>query len=239
VIEAQNLTKCYGRFVAVSGASFSVPEGRVAAFLGPNGAGKSTIMKMLTGFISPDAGMARIHGYEIALQRVEAARLIGYLPENGPLYPDMTPRELLRFFGEARGISAGVLKERLDFVVERCSLAEIYDKAIHKLSKGNRQRVGMAQAILHDPKVLILDEPTGGLDPNQIRQVRSLIGELGKTRTILLSTHILQEVGAIAEQVIFINEGSVVFDGSVEELKQKGPDLEAVFAQLTATTEVA
>lgn len=237
MIRAKGLCKYYGDFVAVRDAAFSVAKGRVAAFLGPNGAGKSTIMKMLTGYLAPSAGTAEIDGMNVAVSRIRAAERIGYLPENGPLYPDMTPREMLTFFGRARGMSEERLKERLQLVYERCALREIYDRPTHKLSKGNRQRVGMAQALLHDPDVLILDEPTVGLDPNQIRAVRSLIRELSKTKTVLLSTHILQEVEAVADAVIFLHDGRIVFDGTVEELKKKGESFDAVFAELTGAAK--
>lgn len=239
MIEANGLSKYYGSFIAIKNVTFSVPKGQVAAFLGPNGAGKSTIMKILTGFLSPSAGSARICGLDVNTRRLEAAEKIGYLPENGPLYPDMTPREMLRFFGQARGMSENLLRDRLDFVHQRCALAEIFERPVHKLSKGNRQRVGMAQALLHDPEVLILDEPTGGLDPNQIRAVRDLVRELGRTKTVLLSTHILQEVEAVANHVIFLHEGGVVFDGTTEQLKAKGADLDAVFAKLTPEEKAA
>lgn len=233
MIEAQGLSKYYGPFVAVENVSFSVPRGQVAAFLGPNGAGKSTTMKLLTGYLSASGGTARIGGFDISEQRIEAAKMIGYLPENGPLYPEMTPHSLLSYSGEARGLSRTKLKERMDYVVDRCSLGSVWKKAIGKLSKGFRQRVGMAQALLHNPEVLILDEPTSGLDPNQVHQVRELITSLAKTKTILLSTHILQEVKAIAGRVILVNHGRVIFDGSVQEMMKDGQEMEARFRQLT------
>jgi len=233
MIEAQGLSKYYGPFVAVENVSFSVPRGQVAAFLGPNGAGKSTTMKLLTGYLSASGGTARIGGFDISEQRIEAAKMIGYLPENGPLYPEMTPHSLLSYSGEARGLSGTKLKERMDYVVDRCSLGSVWKKAIGKLSKGFRQRVGMAQALLHNPEVLILDEPTSGLDPNQVHQVRELITSLAKTKTILLSTHILQEVKAIAGRVILVNHGRVIFDGSVQDMMKDGQEMEARFRQLT------
>lgn len=233
MIEACGLSKYYGPFVAVENATFSIPRGQVAAFLGPNGAGKSTTMKLLTGYLSPSSGTARIGGFDVAEQRIAAAKLIGYLPENGPLYPEMTPYSLLSYSGDAHGLSAAKLKERMDYVVDRCSLGSVWKKAIGKLSKGFRQRVGMAQALLHNPEVLILDEPTSGLDPNQVHQVRELITSLSKTKTILLSTHILQEVKAIAGRVILVNQGRVVFDGSVQEMQKEGQDMESRFRQLT------
>ncbi|SFJ37504.1 ABC transporter ATP-binding protein [Planctomicrobium piriforme] len=233
MIEAQGLSKYYGPFIATENVTFSVPTGQVAAFLGPNGAGKSTTMKLLTGFLSPSAGVARIGGYDMATQRIEASRLIGYLPENGPLYNEMTPQSLLKYLGQARGMTSAQLKKRLDFVASRCSLEDVWGKQISKLSRGYRQRVGMAHALLHDPAVLILDEPTSGLDPNQTYQVRELIRELGLTKTILLSTHILTEVEAVCSRVILINRGRVLLDGNVEQMRGQHHDIESHFRQLT------
>ncbi|WP_437226988.1 ABC transporter ATP-binding protein [Planctomicrobium sp. SH661] len=233
MIEAQGLSKFYGPFIATKDVTFSVPAQQVAAFLGPNGAGKSTTMKLLTGFLSPSEGVARIGGYDMSNDRIEASRLIGYLPENGPLYNEMSPQSLLKYLGQARGMSSGQLRNRLDYVAGKCSLEDVWGKQIGKLSRGYRQRVGMAHALLHDPQVLILDEPTSGLDPNQTFQVRELIRELGKTKTILLSTHILSEVDAVCSRVILINRGRVVLDGPVSEMKGTGVDLDARFRQLT------
>lgn len=231
-IEAVQLSKFYGNFAAIRDVSFEVPRGEVAAFLGPNGAGKSTTLKILTGYLQATKGTARIAGLDIAEHRIEAASKIGYLPENGPLYPQMTPLELLRFFGEARGLANGGLDSRIDAVVDQCNLHAVLEKAIHKLSKGYRQRVGMAQVLLHEPDILIMDEPTAGLDPNQIREVRELIRQLRSSKTVLISTHILQEVEAVAEHVIIIDEGRIVFDGTPDEMA--GEDgLEAAFHRLT------
>ena len=232
MIEADGLSKYYGRFVAIEDVSFRIPKGQVVAFLGPNGAGKSTTMKILTGFIAPSAGHARIAGLDVNENRIEAARRIGYMPESGPLYDDMTPRSLLGFMGEARGYEGSELEDRVGHAIRLCQLEQVIEKPISKLSKGYRQRVGMAQAFLHDPDVLILDEPTSGLDPNQIRAVRENIRKAGESKTILLSTHILQEVEAMADRVIFIAHGRIVFDGSVDELKSGG-DLDERFAELT------
>jgi ABC-2 type transport system ATP-binding protein len=232
MIEAAGLSKFYGGFAAIRNVSFSVPQGQVAAFLGPNGAGKSTTLKILTGYLSPSEGVARIGGLDVLAHRIEAASRVGYLPENGPLYPEMTPLELLQFFGEARGLSNGSLKGRIDAVVEQCNLQAVLEKSIHKLSKGYRQRVGMAQALLHEPDILIMDEPTSGLDPNQIHDVRLLIRRLGQNKTILISTHILQEVSAVCDHVILINEGRVVFDGTPVEMAAGG-SLEDAFQRLT------
>jgi len=234
MIEAIGLSKFYGNFAASRNVSFAVPRGQVAAFLGPNGAGKSTTMKLLTGFLAPSEGIAKIGGFDVSKKRIEAARLIGYLPENGPLYNEMTPQSLLQYSGEARGLSSAKLRERMEFVAVKCSLKEVWGKSIGKLSRGFRQRVGMAQALLHDPEVLILDEPTSGLDPNQTFQVRDLITSLSKTKTILLSTHILTEVKAVCGRVILINQGRVILDGPVSELEGSSHDMEATFRQLTA-----
>lgn len=235
MIEAVRLSKYYGNFAATRDVSFTIHRGEVAAFLGPNGAGKSTTMKLLTGYLAPSTGLARIAGFDVNTQRLDAAEHLGYLPENGPLYPDMTPRSLLRFFGDARGMSRSQVNQRMEQVIDLCNLSEVLGKPIGKLSKGYRQRVGMAQVLLHEPDVLILDEPTAGLDPNQIREVRKLIRTLGETKTILLSTHILQEVEAMCNRVVFINEGRVVFDGIPQDLTAEEKNLDERFHQLTAT----
>jgi len=232
-IEAVGLSKFYGTFAAIREVTFSVPRGQVAAFLGPNGAGKSTTMKILTGYLAPSAGVARVAGLDIAQQRLQAAARIGYLPENGPLYPEMTPLGLLKFFGRARGLAGQRLSQRIEAVTALCALQSVLEKPIHKLSKGYRQRVGMAQVLLHQPEVLIMDEPTSGLDPNQIREARRTIRELARTQTILLSTHILQEVEAMADRVILIHEGRIIFDGLPGEMKQPGQTLEEAFYTLT------
>jgi ABC-2 type transport system ATP-binding protein len=234
MIEAIGLSKFFGPFVATKDVSFTVPRGQVAAFLGPNGAGKSTTMRLLTGYLAPTSGEARIAGFNVATDRIAASRLIGYLPENGPLYNEMTPVSLLTYLGRARGLAGDLLNKRLDFVRDQCALGEVWHKPIGKLSRGFRQRVGMAQAILHDPDILILDEPTSGLDPNQVHEVRQLIRSLGAVKTILLSTHILQEVQAVCSRVILINEGRIVFDGSVEEMGGAQRDMDKRFRELTA-----
>jgi ABC-2 type transport system ATP-binding protein len=234
MIEAQGLSKQYGSFLAVRDVTFSIPRGQVVAFLGPNGAGKTTTMRLLTGFVAPTRGSARIAGIDVLADRIEAAQHLGYLPENGPLYLDMTPHSLLHFFGEARGLSGGLLRRRIDAVLEQCSLGSVAHKPIGKLSKGYRQRVSMSQALLHDPEVLIMDEPTSGLDPNQIRGVRKLIRELGQSKTVLVSTHILQEVEPVADRVLFIHDGKIVFDGEPAALRTEGRSLEDQFHRLTA-----
>ncbi len=233
MIEARGLSKFYHNFAATRDVTFSIPQGQVAAFLGPNGAGKSTTMKLLTGFLAPSEGEAIIGGHNVSSDRLAAAELVGYLPENGPLYPEMTPKGLLRYCGAARGMSAGLLAERLDFVAAKCSLSEVWGKPISKLSRGYKQRVGMAQALLHDPKVLILDEPTSGLDPNQTFQVRDLILSLAKTKTILLSTHILTEVKAVCSRVLLINKGRLILDGNVAEMEGQEHNMEHHFRALT------
>jgi ABC-2 type transport system ATP-binding protein len=234
MIEADGLCKQFGNFLAVRDVSFSIPKGEVVAFLGPNGAGKTTTMRLLTGFVAPTHGQARIAGIDVQTERIRAAEHLGYLPENGPLYPDMTPLSLLRFFGEGRGMSYALLHERIDAVVQQCSLDSVAHKPIGKLSKGYRQRVSMAQALLHDPEVLIMDEPTSGLDPNQIRGVRQLIRDLGQSKTVLISTHILQEVEPVADRVLFIHDGKIVFDGKPAQLASQNGNLEQAFYHLTA-----
>ncbi len=233
MIEASGLCKFYGDFAAVRDVSFTVPLGQVCAFLGPNGAGKSTTMKLLTGDLAPSRGSASIAGFDVSTHRMECARRLGYLPENGPLYAEMTPLSLLRFFGEARGLGGARLRERIGAVVAQCFLDEVLEKSISKLSKGYRQRVGMAQVLLHEPEVLIMDEPTTGLDPNQIREVRNLIRALGQTKTVLLSTHILQEVEAVADRVVMIDGGRKVFDGTPAGLLEHGATLDLAFYRLT------
>ncbi len=235
MIEAVGLTKYYGGFAAVVGVSFSVQRGQVAAFLGPNGAGKSTTMKLLTGYLAASSGSARIAGHLMATDRLAGAARLGYLPENGPLYDDMTPRSLLGFFAKARGLHGARRRERVDAVIDLCALGTVVGKAIGKLSRGYRQRVCMAQVLLHEPDVLIMDEPTAGLDPNQIRDVREIIRRLGRDKTVLLSTHILQEVEAMADRILMINEGRLVFDGTTDELHAGGRSLDDRFAELTTT----
>ncbi|MEM7457122.1 MAG: ABC transporter ATP-binding protein [Planctomycetota bacterium] len=233
MIEADRLSKFYGIFAASRDVSFKVYRGEVVAFLGPNGAGKSTTMKMLTGYLSPSEGAARIAGFDMNKDRLAGSRKLGYLPEKGPLYPDMTPFSLLDFFAEARGMDKKTKTEQIEKVVEICALGSVIYKPIAKLSKGFRQRVGMAQALIHEPEVLILDEPTSGLDPNQIRSVRQTMRKLGEEKTILLSTHILQEVEAMASRVIMINEGRKVYDGPLDQIDPEKVGLDSVFADLT------
>jgi ABC-2 type transport system ATP-binding protein len=195
-------------------------------------------MKMLTGYIAPSEGQARIAGHDMMSDRIEGSKRLGYLPENGPLYPDMTPLAMLDFFGDARGMNAAYKKERIEAVVDICDLSTVLYKPVSKLSKGFKQRVGMAQALLHEPDVLIMDEPTAGLDPNQIRGVRATLKRLSQTKTILLSTHILQEVEAMADRVVMINEGRLVYDGPVKGLREYGPELDDAFHKLTRGVHV-
>ncbi|MBK8720475.1 MAG: ATP-binding cassette domain-containing protein [Deltaproteobacteria bacterium] len=233
-IRAESISKSYGGFAALSQVSFEVRKGTVAAFLGVNGAGKSTTMRILTGYLAPTSGRARVLDHDPTNHeaRLELARRLGYLPESGPLYRDMTPAESLQFFVDLRGISDGA--RAIDRAVERCAIGSVLHKPIHKLSNGYRQRVGMAQALLHDPEVLILDEPTSGLDPLQIRDVRALIRELGQDKTILLSTHILQEVDAVADTAVMIHDGRIVFTGTKDELVAGG-SIEVRFHELTGS----
>jgi len=230
MIEVEGLSKYYGDFIAVEDLTFSIRKGEVVAFLGPNGAGKSTTMKMLTGYLAPSSGTAKVCGLEVANNRSIVANRIGYLPENGPLYEDMTPIALLNFFGDARSMVPSTKKERIAKVVEQCALQTVLSKPIGKLSRGFRQRVGMANVLLHEPDVLIMDEPTAGLDPNQVLEVRKTIKGLGKT--ILLSTHILQEVPEVADRILLINNGRLIFEGTPAELKGES-SLDAWFNQQT------
>ncbi|MGA2796969.1 MAG: ATP-binding cassette domain-containing protein [Thermoguttaceae bacterium] len=234
MIEAEGLSKFFGDFAAIRDVTFKIHKGEVVAFLGPNGAGKSTTMKLLTGYLAPSAGAARIAGHDMGRDRLAGSARLGYLPENGPLYTDMSPRSLLSFFADARGLSRTRKQERIEAVIELCDLGSVIGKPIGKLSRGYRQRVGMAQVLLHEPDVLILDEPTAGLDPNQIHEVRETIRKLGQSKTILLSTHILQEVAAMAGRVLFIDEGRLVFDGSIKELTRDGKPLDEHFRRLSS-----
>jgi len=222
MLEADRLTRHYGTFVAVSDVSFTARRGSIIALLGSNGAGKTTVMRMLTGYLASTSGTARVAGSDVQGDRIRAADHVGYLPENGPLYPDMTPLEMLRFFGEARGLSADTLQSRLRIVASQCDIELLLDKPIGKLSKGLRQRVGMAQALLHDPDVLIMDEPTSGLDPIQVEHFRHHVRELKKRKVVVLSTHVLHDVEAIADRVLVMRRGKLVFDGAMSELGGPG-----------------
>ncbi len=221
MIEVKNLSKVYGANRAVDDISFDVPSGEVLGFLGPNGAGKSTTMKMLTCFIAPTAGDALVGGTSVLEHSVKVREMIGYLPEDTPLYQDMTPLEFLQFASALRQVDRDIQETRLNEISEVCGLFEVLGQPIGELSKGYRQRVGLAQAMIHDPPILILDEPTSGLDPNQIVEIRELIKEIGQEKTVILSTHILPEVQATCGRVIIINEGKLVADGSPDELAHR------------------
>ncbi len=231
-IHVQSLTKLYGQQKAVDGISFSASAG-VLGFLGPNGAGKSTTMKILTGFIPQSGGKASVCGFDVETQALDVKRNIGYLPESNPLYQDMYVKESLAFIAHIHQIADP--EKRINEVIEQTGLMPECHKTIGQLSKGYRQRVGLAQAIIHDPQVLILDEPTSGLDPNQLIGIRQLIRDLGKSKTIILSTHIMQEVEAVCNQVIIINKGKIVADDTLDGLRAKnnGKTLENIFIELT------
>ena len=212
MIEASGLRKRYGRLTAVDGISFRAEPGEVLGFLGPNGAGKSTTMRMIAGFLAPTAGTAKVCGHDVQDDAMAARRALGYLPEGAPSYAEMTPRSLLGFIADLRGLRGATRRARIDFVVQRLALESVLEQAIDTLSKGFRRRVGLAIAILHDPAALILDEPTDGLDPNQKHEVRALIAELARERTLLLSTHILEEVEAVCTRAIIIAQGRILAD---------------------------
>ena len=220
MIQVSHLTKYYGDFLAVNDLSFEIGDGHVYGFLGPNGAGKSTTMNIMTGCLSPTAGTVTIGGFDILEQPEAAKRLIGYLPEQPPLYPNETPQEYLTFVGEAKGLRGKVLRQQIDSAVESAGIDHVRDRLIGTLSKGYRQRVGIAQALLGDPQVIILDEPTVGLDPIQIIEIRSFIQELGKKHTVILSSHILSEVQAVCEQVLIISKGKLVAFDTPENLEK-------------------
>ena len=218
MISIEGLSKSYGATQALRGVSFEVPRGQVVGFLGPNGAGKTTTMRILAGYASPTSGSAKVGGIDVVLDPIASRRMIGYLPENNPLYEEMMVLDFLHFVARVRGVDAGEERERIKNAVERCGLKSVISRDIGQLSKGFRQRVGLAQAILHDPDLLILDEPTSGLDPNQIAEIRHLIKELGREKTVILSTHILSEVQSTCGRVLIINEGKLVADDSPERL---------------------
>ena len=232
MITVKDLTKRYARTVAVDQISFAVEKGQIVGFLGPNGAGKTTTMRMLTCFLPPSSGTATVAGFDVLEQPLEVKRRIGYLPETPPLYPEMETTEYLNFVGKLKGLSGSQLKQRVDFVSERCAISDVKKKILGKLSKGYRQRVGLAQAIIHNPDVLILDEPTAGLDPKQINETRDLIKGLAGDHTIILSTHILPEVEQTCQQVIIINKGKLVATDSVENLQARARGSESVLVEV-------
>ncbi|MFD2584506.1 ATP-binding cassette domain-containing protein [Pedobacter vanadiisoli] len=233
-ISVKNLSKYYDKQKAVDAISFEAKPGRILGFLGPNGAGKSTTMRMLTGYLEPSSGSAQIFGKSITNQAIEAKKHIGYLPENTPLYADMYVKEFLSFVGQT--YKTDNLAVRIDEVIKMVGLTPEQHKKISMLSKGYRQRVGLAQAIIHDPEVLILDEPTSGLDPNQLVDIRQLIKNLGAAKTVVISTHIMQEVEAICDDIIIICKGKIVANNSLEGLKKvhQQQSLEDIFRKLTA-----
>ncbi|MBL8698365.1 MAG: ABC transporter ATP-binding protein [Alphaproteobacteria bacterium] len=221
MVAIRGLCKDFGTIRAVDDISFDVRKGEVLGFLGPNGAGKSTTMKMITGFLSPSAGSATICGHDVAAEPVKAKARIGYLPEGAPAYPDMTPASFLGFIADIRGIRGEQRGKRIDFVVERTQIRHVLHQPIETLSKGFKRRVGLAQAILHDPDVLVLDEPTDGLDPNQKHEVRGLISELAHDKATIISTHILEEVDAVCSRALIIAQGRIVADGTPRELESR------------------
>ena len=223
LIESSGLHKSFGPITAVDGISLAVDKGEVLGFLGPNGAGKSTTMKMITGFLQPDRGIARICGFDVQEKPIAAKSRLGYLPEGAPLYAEMTPRGFLGFIAEIRGVERAERQSKIDAAVEKTGLRSVLDQRIETLSKGFKRRVGLAQAILHDPPVLIMDEPTDGLDPNQKHHVRQLIREMAAEKAIIVSTHILEEVEAVCTRAVIINEGRIVADGTAEDLLRRVP----------------
>ena len=221
MVAIRGISKSFGAIRAVDDISFDVRRGEVLGLLGPNGAGKSTTMKMITGFLTPSAGSATVCGFDVMTAPVKAKEKIGYLPEGAPAYPDMTPAAFLRFIADIRGLTGAARQQRIDFVVERVHLSHVLYQPIETLSKGFKRRVGLAQAILHDPEVLILDEPTDGLDPNQKHEVRGLISELARDKATIISTHILEEVDAVCSRAVIIAQGRVVADGTPRELEAR------------------
>jgi ABC-2 type transport system ATP-binding protein len=232
MINVKQLTKRYARTTAVDNISFEVAKGQIVGFLGPNGAGKTTTMRMLTCFLPPSSGTATVAGFDVLEQPLEVKRHIGYLPETPPIYPEMSTDEYLRFVGKLKGLSGADLEQRIDYVCGRCAISDVKTKLLGKLSKGYRQRVGLAQAIVHNPDVLILDEPTAGLDPKQINETRDLIKDLAGEHTIILSTHILPEVEQTCEQVIIINQGKLVATDSVRNLQARARGAESVLVEV-------
>ena len=233
MITVEHLTKCYGEFMAVNDLSFEIEEGHVYGFLGPNGAGKSTTMNIMTGCLSATDGHVRIDGYDIFEEAEQAKKLIGYLPEQPPLYMNETPMEYLKFVGEAKGLKGQELSDQINAVISQTKLEDVKNRLISKLSKGYKQRVGIAQALLGNPKVIILDEPTVGLDPIQIIEIRDLIKQLGQNHTVILSSHILSEVQAICEKILIINKGKLVAFDVPEKLEK----LSAAYNEISFVTE--
>jgi ABC-2 type transport system ATP-binding protein len=233
LIEIERLTKRFGAFTAVDDVSFSVARGEVLGFLGPNGAGKSTTMRMLAGFMTPTSGTARICGQDVVDRPVAAKRSLGFLPEGAPTYPEMTVEGFLRFCGRVRGYRGTELRDRVDHAMALTTLGGVRLQPVETLSKGFKRRVGLASALLHDPPVLVLDEPTDGLDPNQKHEVRTLIGQMAPGKAIVISTHILEEVSAVCTRAVIIARGRVVADETPAALAARGPSMDAVFRALT------
>jgi ABC-2 type transport system ATP-binding protein len=238
VIEIKQLVKKFGSFTAVDHVSFSVQRGEVVGFLGPNGAGKSTTMKMVTGFLTPTSGTASVAGHDVVKEPLAVKEAVGYLPEGAPAYPDMTPESFLHFIAEVRGLRGAERKRRVSEVVSRVHLEGVMRQSIETLSKGYKRRVGLAQAILHDPDVLIMDEPTDGLDPNQKHEVRTLIKEMAPRKAIILSTHILEEVEAVCTRAVIISRGKLIFDGTPGQFQQKSRYYNAVMLTVKAAPGV-
>lgn len=236
MIEVSDLSKTYGDYAAVSQVSFSAAKGDIVGFLGPNGAGKTTTIRMLATYLPPSSGSASIAGFDILREADEVRKHIGYLPENPPLYPEMTVHEYLKFIAEIKGVPRAKIQERISEVIEQCFITDVRNKLCQHLSRGYRQRVGLAQAIIHDPEVIILDEPTSGLDPKQIIDIRKLIHSLGESHTVVLSTHILPEVSMLCNKVVIISNGRVVIESELGDLT-KDKDLEQIFIESVSREE--
>src|ERR1700758_5555461 len=234
MIAVKDLSKKYARTTAVDHISFEVAKGQIVGFLGPNGAGKTTTMRMLTCFLPPSSGTASVAGFDVLEKPLEVKKRIGYLPESPPIYPEMETTEYVEFVGKLKGLSGSDLQKRVDYVCERCAIADVKSKLLGKLSKGYRQRVGLAQAIIHNPDVLILDEPTAGLDPKQINETRDLIKSLAGDHTIILSTHILPEVEQTCQQVIIINKGKLVATDTVNNLQSRARGAGSVLVEIAS-----
>jgi ABC-2 type transport system ATP-binding protein len=237
MIEVKNLCKSYGEYAAVNDVSFTAQKGQIVGFLGPNGAGKTTTIRMLSTYLPPSSGTAIVAGFDVLREADQVRKRIGYLPENPPLYGEMTVREYLKFVGEIKGVPRAKLSEKIDEVMERCFVSDVRNKLCQHLSRGYRQRVGLAQAIIHEPEVIILDEPTSGLDPKQIIEIRQLIKSLGKDHTVLLSTHILPEVSMVCNKVVIISRGRVVMESMLADLARE-KSLEQVFLESVSREEV-
>jgi len=234
MIKANKLTMHYGPVVALRNVSFEVKQGEVVGLVGPNGAGKSTVMRILTTYLHPTGGTAQVGGIDVIENPLAVRKIIGYLPEILPLYMDMEVKEYLHFVGKARGLGGRKLRERTEVVVEECGLKPMFRRVIRNLSKGFKQRTALAQALIHDPDIIVLDEPTSGLDPHQILEIRDLIRNLASTKTVILSTHILQEVEATADRIVIINRGEIVGDGTIDELRDRAKQHERTLVSVVA-----